>query len=329
MGHAQLLERDPTLPEHLRSQARTIHESSEALLFLLNSILELSRIEAGHLFLKPAVFSPRHLFQELAALFRERAQSKQLRLVVSLAKEVPASVEADRDKLRQAVVNLLSNAIKFTHQGEVHLGLSLAQPARGDLRLVVEVRDTGPGIPATELKDLFQRYRQTSAGRAARVGSGLGLHLSQGYARLMGGELTARSEPGVGSVFRLEVPVTRAAARGPLPRPQEFTVLRCAPGAPEYRVLVVDDLADNRELLRLLLTWAGFTVQLAANGWEALRIVQAWQPQLILVDARMPEMDGFETIRRIRAQPQGPQPRLNSLRTAIDAVFSQLGHHRS
>jgi len=309
MGHAQLLLRDPALPGDLRNQAQTIHRSSEALLSLLNGILDLSRLEAGQLPLQPEVFSLPGLCQELTTLFCERAQAKQITLTASLGPELPEFIEADPGKLRQAVANLLSNAIKFTRQGGVELCVASVAPAPGELWLVVEVKDTGPGIAAAELDELFGRFEQTSSGRATGVGSGLGLHLSQGYARLMGGELTARSEPGVGSVFQFKVPVKRAALPALAPRPQGGLVLRSGAGLPEYRVLVVDDLADNCELLRLVLARVGFAVQLAATGWEALQINQAWHPQLILMDARMPGLDGFETIRRLRAR-DGAQPRI-------------------
>lgn len=310
MGHAQMLQRDSTLSEDVRSQVAIISRNSQALLALLNGILELSKIEVGRASLSPGVFSPLVLCHDLMGLFRERAVAKGLTLTLSTDADLPPFILADEGKIRQIIVNLLSNAIKFTASGGVELQVSTAASSPPGLRLVVAVKDTGPGIAAVELPQLFQRFGQTRSGREAHAGAGLGLSLSLQYARLMGGDLTVRSEVGAGSVFRLEVPVNVAAAPQPAGQLQVLPALPSEPGAPGYRVLVADDVADNREFLRLLLERVGFEVQVAVNGFEVLGIVKAWQPQLILMDAWMPDMDGFEAIRRLRATTDGPQPKI-------------------
>lgn len=308
IGYAQLLQRDSNLPENIRSQIQIINRNSQALLSLLNNILELSKIEYGQLAVRTSVFSPLDLFNDLVSLFQERAMTKHLTLASFQSADLPPCIEADEDKIRRAVANLLSNAIKFTRQGGVQLNVSTLRSALDQLLLVVEVKDTGPGITALELKRLFNRFEQASSGHNSDAGTGLGLYISREYARLMGGDLTVQSEPGAGSVFRLEVPVKASVLSAVALGGEEIPVLRRTPETPGYRVLIVDDLADNREVLGQMLQTVGFEVQSAANGWEALRLAFAWQPQLILMDARMPEMDGFETIRCLRARRTGPQP---------------------
>ena len=309
MGYAQILQRDSTLPVSVRSQVEIINRNSQALLSLLNSILELSKIETGHASAKADVFRPTGLFNDLVGLFRERAQAKHLTLTFSPAADLPEFIEADQGKVRQAVANLLSNAIKFTGQGGVQLNVSSRASPTSQL-LVVEVTDTGPGIADEELAQLFQQFGQTSSGRSSMAGTGLGLYLSREYARLMGGELTVQSQRGAGSIFRLEVPVKVAMPPAAVMGHDDMPVLRQAAGEPACRILIADDLADNRDVLRLVLERVGFQVQIAANGWEVLRTCKASPPRLILMDAWMPEMDGYETIRRLRGMAVGAQPKI-------------------
>jgi two-component system sensor histidine kinase/response regulator len=310
MGYAQMLQRDAALPDAIRSQIEIISRNSQALLSLLNSILELSKLEVGRALVRADVFSPMDLFDDLVSLFRERAMTKHIALALFKTADLPPFIEADQSKIRQIVANLLSNAIKFTRHGGVQLSVSAAGPAAPYWKLVVEVKDTGPGIPAEELPQLFQKFGQTSSGRGSTLGTGLGLYLSRQYAVLLGGDLTVQSQPDVGSVFRLEVPVKAAAPYAAAVGRADLPTLRRVPGAPGYRIVVADDLADNRDVLRLLLERVGFEVQNAVNGWEALRLWKAWQPHLILMDAWMPEMDGYEATRRLRDSVPGREPRV-------------------
>jgi len=308
VGFAQLLARDPATPPGIASQVEIILRNSLALLSLLNSILEVSKLETGHTALEPAVFPLSSMIEDLTRRFQERAEARGLALRSHLAGDLPVFIEADQNRLRQALANLLSNAIKFTHQGRVDLRAFPGDPSRSGPRLVVEVEDTGPGILPEELAQLFQRFAQARQGRDSRSGTGLGLWLSRQYARLMGGDLTVRSQPGCGSVFRLDIPMHPAAAAHPIPADRRVpTVLPHADGG-AWRVLVVDDVDDNREILRSLLTAAGFSVRTANDGAAALAEYQAWQPRLLLLDARMPALDGFATTRRIRAAAARPRP---------------------
>ena len=303
MGYAQLLRRDPDLPAAARHQTEIICRNGQNLLSLLNSILELSRIEEGRVAMKHEVFSPLELFTELVSLFQEPAQEKQLALVFAPGRGLPESVEADQDKIRRAVANLLSNAIKFTQQGGIRLKVTVAPAGPEQSLLVVEVRDTGPGITPEELPHLFKRFAQTASGQRTGTGTGLGLYISSEYVRLMGGTLTVDSHPGRGSVFRLAVPVHAAHGQAAGPDDRQLPRLPAAPGDVPWRALVVDDILDNREMLQQLLQHVGFEVRAVASGAAALELAATWPPRLILMDAHMPEMDGCETIRRLKAGP--------------------------
>jgi PAS domain S-box-containing protein len=308
MGYAQLLRRQADLPETARMHADIIGRNGQNLLSLLNSILELSQIEEGRVNMNPEVFSPRQLGAELVSLFQETAQSKGLELTFAAASSVPEEVEADQDKLRRALANLLSNAVKFTEQGRVELSLSATGPADGHWQVVAEVRDTGPGISAEELPRLFNRFAQTTTGRRAGTGTGLGLYISNQYARLLGGTLTVQSTPGVGSIFRLEW--TAQATAQPVAAPDSDRLPVLPAESPPCRVLVVDDVVDSREMLAELLRVVGFQVRLAGDGREALVAATDWSPHLVLMDAHMPGMDGGEATRQLRAQGGLLQPKI-------------------
>jgi len=303
LGFAQLMARRPARDAEDRHHLSVILRSGEHLLGLINDVLSLARIEAGGASLKLSSFSPASLVTSVEQLLRPKAEAKGLGFRVELAPGIPLRVVGDAGKLRQILLNLVGNAVKFTEAGEV---VVRAGWAAGRARY--EVRDTGPGLTASEIARLFEPFVQAEAGRAAREGTGLGLALSRNLARLMDGELHAESEPGRGSSFVCEVslplaPETAAAEPEDLPR-----VARLAPGQPAFRVLVVDDVADNRDVMAGLLQAVGFEVHTADSGQAALRECREWRPHLVCIDKRMPDMDGLETVRRIRAAPTAGAP---------------------
>jgi CheY-like chemotaxis protein len=172
------------------------------------------------------------------------------------------------------------------------------------LRLVAEVEDSGPGIPEEDLDHIFDAFSQADAG-ARTGGTGLGLAISHRFVEMMGGRLTVESTVGKGSCFRFEVPVSRAEGAAATEKPEPRRVTGLAPGEGPFRILVVDDVRDNRELLRALLEHIGFQVREAANGEEALAAFEDWSPHAVLMDMRMPVMDGYEATRRIKATEAG------------------------
>jgi len=208
LGFTQLLSRDTELTAAQLEQLAIINRSGEYLLALLNDVLEMSKIEAGRSVLNPSAFDLRILLSDLQEVFGHRASEKGLLLVVECSTEVPHSIVADKGKLRQILVNLLSNAIKFADTGSITVRVEPALDPDGRPRLVFEVEDTGVGIAQEEMADLFAQFEQTSSGRSSGTGTGLGLSISREYARLMGGDLVVRSEPGIGSVFTFDIGIS-------------------------------------------------------------------------------------------------------------------------
>ncbi|WP_052813081.1 PAS domain-containing hybrid sensor histidine kinase/response regulator [Desulfonatronum thioautotrophicum] len=309
LGFAQVLERDPTLTPRQAGHVQTILRAGKHLLGLINDILDLARIESGKLPSLREVFVLRDLLEEVMVLFRGRCREKGLELALEEVAGLPRSVATDQGKLRQVLVNLLGNAVKFTESGGVILrvfpdpGQSLED---GLPFLVFEVEDTGPGISEAHLAELFEPFYQTDEG-VRHGGTGLGLAISHAHARVLGGELIVTSQEGRGSTFRLSLPVgCMDHACQPEPVPGRVTGLR--PGSPEIRVLAVDDKPDNLDLYQELLPPLGFAVRLAGGGREALEIVAGWRPQVVLLDMRMPGMDGYVVARRITAMDADAGP---------------------
>ncbi len=310
LGFAQILEHDPSLTPRQKEQVRSILRSGNHLLKLINDILDLSKIEAGHVELRPVVFCLADLMEELEMMFRSRAQAKHLQFLVDRDEDLPSYVNADEGKLRQVLINLVGNAIKFTERGGVALRVRSEPPQarpEGDkrsLRLVFEVEDSGPGIPESELERIFDSFQQGQA-VANAGGTGLGLAISRRFVEMMGGRLMVESVVGKGSVFRFDVPCEEAEALPKIEKPRFRRVVGLGPGTGPWRILVVDDVASNRNLLHAMLVPLGFELRDASNGQEAIEIFQDWSPHAVLMDMRMPVMDGYEATRRIRAMEAG------------------------
>ncbi|MFW5741287.1 MAG: ATP-binding protein [Myxococcota bacterium] len=209
---------------------------------------------------------------------------------------VPRHVEADQRKIRQVLINLLGNAIKFTRQGAVRTRAS-AVPSDDEFILIFEVEDTGPGIGAEDQKRIFEAFAQSDSGSATE-GTGLGLTISRRFVQLMGGEIEVRSEPGRGSCFRFSIRAMPVTASVVPPAPNPIRIARLIPDERTHRVLVVDDNDDNRAFLRILLRDVGFDVVEARSGREAIERCAKLALDAVLMDLRMPLMDGYETTRR-------------------------------
>ncbi|MBV5333541.1 response regulator, partial [bacterium] len=311
LGYAQLLLRDPALSAVQQQQLGTITSSGGHLLEVINDILEISRIESGLVTLSVAPFDLHSMLDDLKRMFSLRARSKNLSLHVELQGDVPRCILGDETKLRQVVINVLGNAIKFTASGgAIILRVRTAEEPDGMLRLHMEFEDTGAGIAPKDIPHLFETFFQTHSGSQFAGGSGLGLPISREFAQLMGGDLTVTSRLGSGSTFRLDARVAMGEAstsmenNRPAPR-----VLHLQPGQPVCRVLVVDDEEDNLELIECMLTPVGFEVRRARNGSEAVAQCRAWLPALVLLDLRMPLMDGYEAARTIRSV-SSPAPKI-------------------
>ena len=333
LGFSQLMSRTADISLEQRKNLEIITNSGEHLLILINDVLDLSKIEAGHIELNIATFDLSHLLNTVEDMFRLRAEEKHLTFDMERDARLPRAIRSDEGRLQQIIFNLLSNAIKFTPAGGITFRVSLLDTpdAWSDddlapipeeyLRIMFDVHDTGVGISPEELPTLFNAFVQTNSGKASQQGTGLGLSISRRFAQLMGGSMTVSSEVGVGSTFRFYITAqkTNAADLSPLTLPRR--VIGVAPNQPRYRILVVDDRETNRQLLvNYLKSLEGFEVRDAADGLEAVAIWEAWAPHLIWMDMRMPLMDGYEATRRIKQTPKGKA-------TAIIALTASTFDH--
>lgn len=307
LGFAQVLERDPGLSQEQTERIRSINRAGLHLLSLINNILDMAKIEAGMSVLSVRAFSLHDMIDGLQIMFRSRADAKGLRLSMERDPGMPFCVLADEVKLQQVFVNLIGNAVKFTDKGGVAVRVRTEPAGDGEtiLRLVVEVEDSGPGISEVEQKRIFHPFIQGETGSLVG-GTGLGLPISRKLVEMMGGSLTVQSELGRGSCFRFDVLLeptdvvpdeTEAESR--------HAVAGLVPGSGPWRILVVDDVQNNRDLLSYLLQPVGFEVREAGNGEEALKVFADWSPHAVLMDMRMPVMDGYEATRRIKSTVAG------------------------
>jgi signal transduction histidine kinase/DNA-binding response OmpR family regulator len=299
LGYSQILQRDLQLSVEHRESLQAIEHCGEHLLALINDVLDFSRIESGQLDLQTTACNLPKLLTSVCAIVRPRADAKGLSLTLVTAPDLPRAIRVDQAKLRQVIVNLLGNATKFTDQG----GVTLEVSERFRTDLVFTIRDTGVGIPASQIEDIFDAFRQTEAGKAVE-GTGLGLAISRRLVEAMGGTLTAESEVGRGSVFTATLPLVEEneATLETADESRQPEVVRLAPGQ-EVAVLVADDRDTNRDILVRLLEGAGFTTQEAVNGQEALDTLRSGLFPLVLMDIRMPVMGGLEATRLIRRDP--------------------------
>jgi PAS domain S-box-containing protein len=305
LGYSQLLQREEGFSPKHKEFLDIIGRSGEYLLALINDILEMSKIEAGRITLHPEPGNLHMLFQDLERMFRIRAPEKGLALSFDIREDVPEWILGDHDKIRQVLVNLLSNAFKFTQTGGITVRLFRGEDPGEDSRivLVAEVEDTGCGIAPEELEKVFSSFEQTSSGIRHGGGTGLGMAISRRYAQLMGGDVTVESQEGRGSLFRFFFTCFSA-----LPVDQEEEGKRIQGfdfQGREFRVLVVDDNAINRDVLVQMLENAGFVTAQADGGTQAGELFEFWHPHLVLMDYRMEDMDGYEATDRIRQLPGG------------------------
>lgn len=312
LGFAEIMNRDFSLTTEHQENLTIISRSGKHLLELINNILSLAKIESGKITLQEHSFDFYSLIDSVLAMVKLKAEQKGIELVVAIATDVPRYFKTDEVKLSQVLINLLNNGIKFTHQGKVTLRVKVIYPASfiverqtEAVTLFFEVQDTGAGIAKEEISNLFQPFVQTHTGRKSKQGTGLGLSISQKFIQLMGGEITVRSKVNQGTVFSFDLKAYLANAAEIENLQPKQQIIGLAPNQPKYRILVVDDRLENRLLLIKLLTPLGFEVQEASNGQEAVKLWQSYAPHLILMDLRMPVMDGYEAIKQIRNSLQG------------------------
>ncbi|MDM8544111.1 response regulator [Desulfococcaceae bacterium HSG9] len=303
LGFSQLMVRSEGLNASHQENLAIIRRSGEHLLTLINDVLDMSKIESGHTILNLREFDLYRLLDDLENMFRLKADEKGLQLNSNISPHLPQFIITDEVKLRQVLINLLNNAIKFTQTGGIAVsvnGSECGDKAEDRFEINFEVEDSGPGIAVEEFDILFEPFQQTQSAEGVYEGTGLGLPISRKFVQLMGGDFKVHSKVGQGSVFKFTIQCDALRAI-PNQEPQSSAdVIALAPGQPAFRILIVDDKWDNRQLLLKLLNPLGFETQEACNGQEAVAQWQEWHPDLIWMDMRLPVMDGYEAVRRIR-----------------------------
>ena len=295
IGFSRLMHERGDLPKEAQQHARRIYDASEALLALINDVLDLSKLDAGHAELEIQPFSLRQLADEAMGLLAIQAAAKGLELKLELDPKTPELIEGDVTRLRQVLLNFLSNAVKFTSAGSVVVKTSWRQLKSGS-RLRVQVTDTGAGIAQDTIGRLFERFSQAEVSiNRTHGGTGLGLSISKAIIELMGGKIGVDSELGSGSTFWFEIPAEAAEGRA-----QDHAV-DTGMEWPGLNILMVDDTAVNRELVKLMLEPLGLSIEEAAGGADGVQAAMTTPYDLILMDVRMPGVDGLEATRVIRA----------------------------
>ncbi|MEN9869904.1 MAG: hypothetical protein RLZZ171_887, partial [Cyanobacteriota bacterium] len=318
LGFSQLMNREKSLTPQQQENLGIINRSGEHLLSLINDVLDLAKIESGKMTLYPTDFDLYALLDLIEEMLALKAESKGLQLVIERDRNLPRYINTDDKKLRQVLINLLGNAIKFTNEGNVTLRVREQIIDTRDARftpskleideskiITFEIEDTGAGIAPEDLDSLFEAFTQTETGKQSQEGTGLGLPISKKFIELMGGTITVNSKVNQGTIFKFNIQAQLSEAGRIQDQTTITRVIALEPNQQQYRILIVDDRWENRQLLLKLLNPIGFEVKEASNGQEAIDIWQSWQPHLIWMDMRMPVMNGYEATEKIKSHLKG------------------------
>ncbi|WP_445302461.1 response regulator [Microcoleus sp. K4-B3] len=304
LGFSQVMARNSSITEEQKEYIEIINRSGEHLLELINDVLSMSQIEAGQITINENRFNLYRLLNSLKEMLQLKAHSKGLHLIFENIGDLPQYIQTDEAKLRQVLINLLGNAIKFTQHGTVTLRVSSKAEnnatEENKSQLYFEIADTGPGISPSEISTLFKPFVQTETGRKSMQGTGLGLPISQQFVRIMGGDIAVQSQLDQGTTFSFNISVNLVTESDEQEKSAVKQVIALEAGQQTYRILIVEDVAENRQLLLKLLVPLGFEVREATNGQEAIALHSTWKPHLILMDMLMPVMDGYEATRQIK-----------------------------
>ncbi|MBE9010530.1 CHASE2 domain-containing protein [Pseudanabaenaceae cyanobacterium LEGE 13415] len=296
LGFSELLKRSPKLDADEQTNIEIINRSGQHLLELINDVLELAKIEAGATSIELQATNLIELLSTVETLIQGTAIAKQLPFITIYDPDLPSLIKTDSRKLRQVLINLLSNAVKFTEQGSITLQVTATQN-----QLKFCVIDTGVGIAPDEIKQLFQPFFQAEAGRALQKGTGLGLSISQRFVQLMGGEILLQSQIGLGSRFTMTLPYEPATE---VLNPQLEPSWQLAPNQPPIHLLVVEDNSEICRFLVQMLSRVGFEVRSTTTGRDAIEQWKTGQPDAMLIDLQLPDIDGYTIAQSIRSISQ-------------------------
>lgn len=337
IGFARLLNKSQNMSAKDKEYINTINNSGNYLLKLINHVLDLSKIETGNMALNTTNFSLLELLKELENMFSIPAAKKHISLCLDVADNVPPYISCDELKLRQVLINLLSNAIKFTDSGGVTIKVLLSSEAdsKNNNAIILEfvISDTGVGIARNDIPEIFKSFTQASAGKSKSEGSGLGLTISKKFIEMMGGKITVESTIDKGSKFRFEVNARLTDNQSVVNIRSGRQVSSIKDASKKYTILITDDKTDNRRLLVDLLQPVGFNVIEASNGLEAIDMCNSLIPDLILMDIRMPKLNGIEAVKHIKQEmPDYGSPVIactaeaseDEAKAAIDAGFDEI-----
>jgi signal transduction histidine kinase/CheY-like chemotaxis protein len=317
LGFSELLSGDESLNPDQKDNLSIINNSGRDLLLLINDVLDMAKIEAGHIHLEIEDFDLSELIQSVIKLMRIQAQQKNLQLTLEQSSEFPRFIKADRTKLRQILINLIGNAIKFTEKGEINLNLGIHNGHPTHVILSIEITDTGIGIKDVDQQRIFKPFEQVS-NPAMQKGTGLGLALTKQFIELMDGTIEVSSVFEQGSTFIVEIPVIQLKqAEKDIKQPLKGHIVSLAKNQPQWRILIAEDHAENRLLIDNLLTRAGFKTRLTTNGLDAVEAFKQWQPDLICMDRRMPLLDGLEAIKRIKNLKGGDKVKIICITASV------------
>jgi signal transduction histidine kinase/DNA-binding response OmpR family regulator len=307
LGFSELMQQSTRLSGDDKKSLTIINTAGNNLLLLINNILDISKIEAGHNNLINNDFDLKELLNEIGQTFKGLADKKNLSLDLNIDKDITQFINGDRGKLRQVLTNLLSNAVKFTHHGGITLRARTENLATSKIPdtmlLTIEIEDTGFGIAPEEHAKVFAVFEQTTSGLQSSGGTGLGMLIAREYALLMGGDISFTSAINVGSTFRLTIKIQ--TAKDNKENDSNYEITEFKPRQINRKILVVDDIEDNRRLIHQILTPLGFNIIEANNVAEASIAIEQESPDLVLMDIHMPVMRGEETIPKIKATELG------------------------
>ncbi len=312
IGFTELILGKPGLDHIFENYINIINQSGDHLLALINDILDMAKIEAGKLEIETSNIDLFYLLESTVAMLDVRAQKKDINLLVEYDSDLPQYINIDDLKLRQILINLIGNAIKFTEKGEIRLNVSYQADKENKTtgKLYISISDTGSGMKPEEMDDLFSPFTQTESGRKQH-GTGLGLNLSKSYIELMGGVITVDSTFGEGTCFNfyLKTSIVQYLKTGIQVREKVNFSLPEESG----KILIVEDIEHNRKLLTKLINKTGHKIKIATNGLEAVESFSMWNPDVILMDIKMPVMNGIEALEKIRQLPEGSNVKIIAL----------------